>query len=154
MPKRSDLLNSLKKKRKKEKEDLLLDKFHKLLHEEYLLSLREQSHVLYQIDFKNIIKIDDLVLIKNLAKAKPYWSLGRVVNVIPGNDYCIRSTNVKKPNDNIQLHSIKHLYPLELSIPHFHQTNTPPEVNTQYENNLNTDTVIASPSESHPNPTP
>lgn len=42
VPNRMNLLDSL------EKRDLLLERFHKLWHEDYLLSLREQSRELYE----------------------------------------------------------------------------------------------------------
>lgn len=74
--------------------------------------------------------------------------------MIPGNSDCIRSANVKKSNGNFQLYSIKHLYPLEVRIAHYHQTNITIEENKEYKNNLNTVSAIATPSESYTNPRP
>ena len=66
-------------------------------------------------DFENCIKIDDIVLIKNNIQTRPFWHLGRVVRLIVGSDDKIRSAEIKI-GDNIVLHSLKHLYPLELSL--------------------------------------
>ena len=96
-------------------------------HEEYLLGLRELTRDLFQSEFKNVIGLDDVVLVKNPAKSRPYWSLGRVIRVTPGDDSCIRSVLIKKADGTNQEHSIKHLFPLELSITHAHRTSVPSE---------------------------
>ena len=63
-------------------------------------------------------KIDDVVLIKNPIKPRPYWQLGRVVKLFHGEDNKIHSINVKGGNGLTQNHLIKHLYPLELTLTH------------------------------------
>ena len=45
------------------------------------VGLRELTHDLYQSDFTNVIRVDDVVLIKNPAKSHSYWSLGRVIRI-------------------------------------------------------------------------
>lgn len=63
----------------------LLTNFKKLWNEESLLSLRESCKNLNDMDF-NKIQVDDIiVLIKNLAKARPFWKLGRVAEIFCGN---------------------------------------------------------------------
>lgn len=111
-PNRSDLIESLKYR------ESLLHKFKLLWYEQYLLSLRELSNDLYQIDFDKI-KVDD-VLIKSFVKPRPYWNLGRVVKLTRGFNGLIRSALFKK-GDKFQEHSIKHLFPIELSISHSFQ---------------------------------
>ena len=47
-------------------------KFREMWNEEYLLSLRENCK-----EYSEKIKIDDVVLIKNSVKPRPYWQLSR-----------------------------------------------------------------------------
>lgn len=106
---RCDLLKNL------DHRDLLLQRFKCLWHEEYLLGLRELTHDLYQYNFNNVIKVDNVVLIKNPIKSHPYWSLGKVIKVTPGDNTCIRLVLIKKSDSTTQEHSLK------LSIIHLHQ---------------------------------
>ena len=110
-----------------ERRDLFLQRSRNLWHEEYLLGLGELTHDFYQSDFNNVIAMNDMVFIRNPAKSRPYWSLGRVIRVTPGGDSCIRSTLVKKFDGTTQEYSLKHLFPLELSISHSRRTSEPPE---------------------------
>ena len=93
---------------------------------DYLLSLSEQSKDLFQVDYNNVIKVGDVVVLKNPMKSRSYWSLGRVMEVTPGDDNQVRSAKITKRDGKVQKHSIKHLYPLELSINHSHQAVIPP----------------------------
>ena len=120
-PSRKDLVKSIQTR------DDMIHKFKELWYESYLLSLREQSKYLHEINYINKIKVDDIVLIKNPARPRPYWLLGRVLELYHGDDNKIRSVKVKKADGVIQLHSIKHLYPLELSITHAHNPHKPVE---------------------------
>ena len=56
---------------------------------EYLLSLCETCKDLHELDFNNKIKLNDVVMIKNHAKSRPFW-LGRVVKLYYGEDNKIR----------------------------------------------------------------
>ena len=95
-----------------------------------MLSLRSLHKDLHQSNFSNKIKINDIVLIKNFdpryVKSRQHWKLGRVKELIPGDDGRIRQVKVLKGRDwdkeppNIEVHSISHLYPLELSLTHDH----------------------------------
>ena len=93
--------------------------------EEYLINQREQALDLYQNNFTHIIKIDDVVLIQNPIKTRFYWSLRWDINVISEDDNYIRSVQIKKSDDNIQLHTLKYIIPLEFFITYFHQTTIP-----------------------------
>ena len=71
--------------------------------------------------------MNDIVLIKNPAKGRHQWRLGRVMELIYGSDNKVRSAKILKGDENwrtkvrkLELHSIGHLYPLELSITHNH----------------------------------
>ena len=51
-----------------------------------------------------------------------------MIRVTPGDDIYIRSVLIKKSDGTTQEHSLKHLFPLELStISHSHRTAEPPE---------------------------
>ena len=102
----------------------LLSKFKKIWYEDYLLSLRETCRNIHQLDFCNKVKLNDIVLIKNPLKPKPYWSLGRIIELFPGSDNNIRSVKLALGNRSEVIHSLKNLYPLELSLTH----------NTDYQN--------------------
>merc|ERR1712055_966155 len=73
---------------------------------------------LHQVDFVNKVKINNIVLIKNPSQPRPYWLLGRVVQLFPGDDGNVRSVQVRRGDSQVQTHSLKHLYPLELTLTH------------------------------------
>ena len=107
--------------------DRLLDKFKALWYEEYLLGLKETFKDLHESKFENRIKVGDIVLVKNPAVKRQHWVLGRIIEVYPGADGKIRSVKLLRGKADYrdkpaqpELHSLKHLYPLELSITHDH----------------------------------
>ena len=85
--------------------------------EQYLLSLRENCKDLHEANYSEKIKTEDVVLIRNPIKPRPYWQLGRVVELFR-EDNKIRSGNVKKGEGLTQKHSLKHFYPLEWTLTH------------------------------------
>ena len=96
----------------------IFENFKKLWYESYLLSLREHSRNLYRSQWENRIKVGDIVLIKAFNKPRPFWMMGRVLEVVIGFDGNIRSVKLKQGNGSVEYHSICNLYPLELSITH------------------------------------
>jgi len=100
------------------KQDEAFETFRRLWHENYLTSLREHSRNLYQTEWINKIKIDDIVLIRHPNKPRPFWLLGRILDTVVGHDNIIRSVRLKQGDGTIAHHSIKNLYPLELSLTH------------------------------------
>ena len=64
----------------------LFQKFRELWYDSYLLSLREQSKSMFQDEWYNRIKIDDIVLVKMPNRTRPFWLLGRVLEVVVGYD--------------------------------------------------------------------
>ena len=113
-PSRSDMVKTL------EICDEMIEKFKDLWYHEYLLSLRESLKDIHQMEFNNKIKCDDVVLVKDPTKSHPFWCLGRVVELFPGDDNNVRSARIRKGDGTCSVNSIKHLYPLELSITHSH----------------------------------
>src|ERR1044072_7938671 len=73
---------------------------------------------IYELSWDNIIKVNDIVLIKSEIKPRPFWMSGRVLELIIGHDNKIHSVKVKQSNGQITHHSINNLYPLELSLSH------------------------------------
>ena len=62
----------------------------------------------------------EIVLVKSPSKKIQHWLLGRVLELIPSSDNKIRSARVKRGDEQVQVHSLKHLYPMELSLTHLH----------------------------------
>ena len=111
-PSRNALIKSL------QKSSDTFEEFRTRWYNEYLLSLRETCRDLYQTGWRNLIKEDDVVLIRSPIKERPFWQLGVVSQLVHGDDGRVRSVFVRSPGGQINLHSIKHLYPLELSLTH------------------------------------
>ena len=126
-----------------EKQEEMFENFKKLWYENYLLSLREHSRNLYRSTWVNRIKVGDIVLIKAFNKPRPYWMMGKVLELVMGFDGSIRSVKLKQGNGTTEYHSICNLYPLELSITHASSS----------ENNIPKDPVVVNISEpSEPGP--
>ena len=94
-------------------------------YEKYLLGLRENCKDLHEMNFSNKINLDDVILIKNPLKPRPYWQPGRVVELFAGNDNKIHLVRVKRGDGMTQTYSIKHLYLLESSLTHDYHPLTP-----------------------------
>ena len=67
------------------------------------------------------------------VKRRHYWSLAHVLDVIKGHDGCIRSASVLKGSADYltkrcepEIHPVKHLYPMELSLTHEYTVPLPP----------------------------
>ena len=71
--------------------------------------------------YSNVIKVGGVVVVMDPMKSRPYWSLGRVMEVTPGDDDLVGSAKIRKPDRKVQENSIKHLYSLMLSIIHSDQ---------------------------------
>ena len=116
---RKDIVKSLDIREK------LITQFKTQWHEDYLLSLRSLYRNLHETDFTNQIQVNDLVVIKNPVKGRQHWRLGRVIELIHGSDGKVRSVKLlrgdakwRTKERKLELHSVKNLYPLELSITH------------------------------------
>ena len=60
------------------------------------MSLRDSCKDLHNMDINNKIQVNDVVLIKNPAKTRPFWKLGRVTELFLGNDGNIRSARITR----------------------------------------------------------
>ena len=111
-PTRESLLSTL------DNRDNSLMHFKQLWYDDYLLSLREHCRNLHLQHWENKVRVGDVVLIKVPNKPRPLWSLGIVDELVEGDDSKVRSVRLRKGDGSICLHSIKHLYPMELSLTH------------------------------------
>jgi len=93
----------------------VFEHFKEMWYDEYLLSLRELGRDLFSHEWKNKINCNDIVLISSPVETRPFWQLGRVVEVIVGADSCVRAAKVLRPDGSEGIYSIKLLCPLELS---------------------------------------
>merc|ERR1712236_75183 len=114
------------------REKILLN-FKRLWCEEYLLCLKESYKNLFDSNFCNKGKEGDIVLIKNPAETRQHWILGRIIELYPGPDGKVRNVKLlrgdvdwdKKGGLRPELHSLQHLYSMELSITHPHTSPIP-----------------------------
>ena len=119
----------------------ILENFRKLWYESYLLSLREHSRNLYQSKWENRIKVGDIVLIKAFNKPRPFWMMGKVLELVLGFDGNIRAVKLKQSNGSIEYHSICNLYPMELSITHAVRNNNNSELDAVGGNKSKPETI-------------
>jgi hypothetical protein len=76
-------------------QSLQIQEMWKQLHQEYLSSLRA-FHMKRGCFSKRLIKVGDIVLMKNDGFSRNFWPLAIVVKLFPSNDGAIRSVRVKK----------------------------------------------------------
>ena len=110
IPRRKELISSLEKRQE------MLDTFRESFYNEYLLALRETSRDSYQGHWENRIKIGDIVLINVPNKPRPFWPMGRVLELLTGSDGKVRSVRLKRDDSSEGIHSINLLVPLEMEI--------------------------------------
>ena len=80
---------------------------------------------MHQREWSILIRIGDVVLINTSNKPRLFRLLGRVFRLIIGHDNIVRSAKLKRANGVECHHSIAHLYPMELSLTHCGDKNTP-----------------------------
>ena len=85
-------------------------------HQDYLFGLRERTLRLSHPSFDNTVKKGDIVLVKDPLKTIPFWSIGEVLELIEGSDKLVRLAKARRGNGSILIHSIKHLFPMEICL--------------------------------------
>ena len=114
------------------------------------MSLKDSYKHLFESNFVNKIRVGDILLVKNPAKNRQHWCLGRVLALYPGKDGKVRSVKLVRGDADYlkgsgglkpELHSVQHLYPLELSITHPHTPALPdtPDVDSLIEKEVEPD---------------
>ena len=106
---REDLLSSL------EARDALQARFIEIWKTDYLLSLRE-AHKNSQVSPKAhpYLKVGSIVLLKNPFKARVFWTLVRIIEIMPSHDGQIRAVRIQRSDRTETLAAVCNLYPLEL----------------------------------------
>ena len=84
---------------------------------QYLLSLRETSRDVFQTAWVDRISVGDIVLIDTRDRPRVHWQMGRVVQLIHGNDGRVRQVVLKTANGEGR-YSTRLLYPLEIQSTH------------------------------------
>ena len=98
----------------------MMDKFWRRWRNEYLLELRD-AHRYYSPEGKGAkVAIGDMVVVHSDSKKRGFWNLGRIEELINGQDGFTRGAVVRvytgQKKSKLLKHSVKHLYPLEVTI--------------------------------------
>ena len=109
-PNRKSLIKTLNRREE------TFSKFKSLWFESYLLSLRESSRDTYENNWDDRVKVGDIVLIHSPFKSRIHWPIGRVIELLTGSDTKTRCVKVQRSDSSVEVYSISHLYPLELSL--------------------------------------
>eukprot|EP00794_Sanderia_malayensis_P014442 gene14442-biopygen11541 len=80
---------------------------------EYIRGLREKHNLKHKAK-SSVIKIGDVVIIKNDERNRGKWNLGIVEELIEGKDKVVRGAKVRTAKSLLE-RAIQHLYPLELT---------------------------------------
>ena len=94
----------------------MLEEFKLIWNKEYLLGLRQLYKNLHQEKFSSRLRVGDIVLVKNPAKKRQHWKLGKILELIPGSDGNVRTVKIfrgdegYRTNPQVVLHAVKHLY--------------------------------------------
>jgi len=107
-PTRKELIKTL------ESREEILDTMKTRWAEEYLLGLRETAREMYQTSWENKIELGEVVLISAPNKSRPHWHLGRVIELLPGQDGKVRTVRLRRPDRTDGVYAIKTLFPLEI----------------------------------------
>ena len=110
LPNRKDLVKSL------EKREDLFNMFKCMWFDQYLLSLRETTRDLFQSQWEDKIKVGDVVMVSTPNKSRAFWNLARVLELLTGQDKRTRTVRVVRSDGQEAVHSINHLYPLEIEV--------------------------------------
>ena len=89
---------------------------------------------MYESQRINKIKSNDMVLVQLPNKPRPFRLLGRVMELQCTDANRVRCATIKRGDGQIQQHSLKYLYPLELSLTHDskHTSNSGYEIGTEF----------------------
>ena len=112
---RNYLSSLLPPSRRKLIDTIELSRFRELWCKEYLLNIRGRSPGKSRILFQNRNQRNYIVLVKSPRKPRPFWMLGTILAVFPGQDGVVRTTRDKQGDGLVKFHSLKNLYPMEIS---------------------------------------
>ena len=104
------------------KHEKMTEHYKNMWYGQYLLGLRETTRDVFQSNWEDKISVGDIVLVDTKSKPRVYWQLGRVVQLLPGNDGHVRQVILKTANNQAGRYSVKLLYPLEIQSTHTGQS--------------------------------
>ena len=108
---------SLTKRARRHKQ--ILCQFTTRWRKEYLRNLRENAQVNVKRQKTEKLKEGDIVIVKNDKMNRNFWRLGKIEELISGDDEMVRAAKVRVSNKNgksdVLRRSIQHLVPLEVS---------------------------------------
>ena len=96
----------------------LQDQYKKMWYSEYLLGLRETTRDIFQTDWEDKISVGDIVLISTKNRPRMFWLMGRVLQLLHGDDGRVRQVLLKTSSGRTERYSVAHLYPLEIQSTH------------------------------------
>ena len=107
---RVDFVNSLQRR------DILLSRFQRDWYPAYLASLRVRHTNGYPSinATPKFLKAGSVVLVRHPVKSRPYWSMARITEIVPGSDGKIRVVKIRTSQGKESCISVSNLYPLEL----------------------------------------
>ena len=95
--------------------DSMLEKFRAIWNRDYLLSLRETHRGRTTNNPRQVhLKVGAVVLLKSPFKPRPYWTLVKIVELVPSSDGEVRSVKIQRPDGSVTKSVVSLLYPLEL----------------------------------------
>ena len=110
--------NTLTRRQRRQRQ--LLQQFARQWRREYLLSLRERAITKSGGGNPSLIQVGDVVILKDDSTARAFWKMGKVEELLPGDDGKVRAAVVRVPrrNGTTQLlkRVIQHLIPLEVRV--------------------------------------
>ena len=103
-------MNSLQRR------DVLLSRFQRDWYAGYLTSLRVRHTNGYPSinATPKLLKAGSVVLVRHPVKSRPYWSMARITEIVPGSDGEIRVVKIRTSQGKQSCISVSNLYPLEL----------------------------------------
>ena len=85
---------------------------------EYLLGLRETTRDIFGTKWEEKIAVGDVVLINTKNRPRMFWLMGRVLQLLHGDDGRVRQVLLKTSTGRTERYSVAHLYPLEIQSTH------------------------------------
>ena len=100
----------------------LQDNYKNRWYSEYLLGLRETTRDIFHTKWEDKIAVGDVVLINTKNRPRVFWLMGRVIQLLHGDDGHVRQVLLKTSAGRTERYSVAHLYPLEIQSTHTGQT--------------------------------
>jgi len=77
---------------------------------------REAGRNQYQSEWSNQVAVGKVVMIFAPNKTRPYWQMGKIMELLPGKDGVVRTVKLKRPDNSEGVYTINPLYTLKLDV--------------------------------------